>query len=93
MQDLIISLLGKVPTIQDVVVALLTLLGALTIVVSVIAKYTATKIDDEVVGKAKELLIKAVLFLPSIGIKTEELKKLIEVLETTKAKDDASKAS
>lgn len=59
------------------------LVMALVILATVIARLTPSPKDDEVVGKARQLVLKVVKYLPTVGI-NPQTKKLEEAAEEVK---------
>ena len=64
----------------------LTILGAITVLATVIVKFTPTKADDQIVSKAGKIFVKVMQWLPTIGInpRTKKLEETImELREAT----------
>lgn len=89
MQDI----LNKIPDLIEMVALVLM---ALTIVATLVARITVSKKDDEYVLKAGSFILKAIAFLPTIGVnprtkKLEEAYKDLKV-ENFELKVEAAKA-
>lgn len=64
----------------------LTILGAITVLATVIVKFTPTKTDDQMVSKVGKAFVKILQWLPTIGInpRTKKLEETImELREST----------
>jgi hypothetical protein len=73
MQDLLLmanSVLGAIPEV----------LTGVVLVATVVARFTKTPKDDEVVSKLREFLLKALRYAPTIGV-NPQTKKLEEALK------------
>lgn len=93
MQEIIISILGKVPTFQDTIVAVLTLIGALCVFATTVVKLTPSKVDDKYVDNFTTGFFALMARLPTFGI-NPQTKKLQEAYDELKAKtDDDTKVS
>ena len=77
------QLLAKIPDLIQVI----ALLGmAVCILASLVVRLTATKVDDEAVGKATAFFMKLLRWLPTIGV-NPQTKKLEEAYEELKEKE------
>lgn len=67
-------------------------LGALTVVGTVVVRFTPSKKDDELTGKVSGYIWKVIKWLPTIGVnpKTAELEKAYEELKKNASAPDSN---
>lgn len=81
------AILEKVP---DYVQMAALVLAALVIFATVVVRITPSKTDDEAVGKIGQVIMRAIAWLPTIGInpRTQKLEEAYkELLENQKSKE------
>ena len=92
MQEILISLLGKVPTLQDLIVAVLTIVGALVVLATALVRIPALQKYSKDVNNFSTKFFDLMAKLPTFGI-NPQTKKLKEAYDELKAKDDTLKIS
>lgn len=83
------ELLSKVNPIVELAALALS---AIVLLATIVAKFTPTKKDDELISKGYAGFLKFIAFLPTIGI-NPNTKKMQEVIAEYKAKEAAQQES
>lgn len=85
------EILASVP---DIIELIALFLMALTVLATLVVRITPSKSDDEKVAALAEKLMKAISYLPTIGInpRTKKLEEAYKELQEKQKQDDSQKA-